>query len=62
MDAVTWASGLQLGTSTEVRDAAASKLTADAKKQGITITNSIINLLIELAVQAVIKQNIPLPQ
>jgi hypothetical protein len=62
MDAVTWASGLQLGTSTEVRDAAASKLSADAKKQGITVTNSVINLLIELAVQAIVKQNIPLPQ
>jgi hypothetical protein len=62
MDAVTYAADLKLGTSSETRDAAAIKLGSDAKLQGINLTNSVINMLIELAVQALVKRNIPLPQ
>lgn len=36
----------------EKRDAAAKKLASDAKAQGISVSDSIINLLIELAVNA----------
>src|SRR5689334_5333548 len=62
MDAVEYAAGLKLGSGADARAAATNKLTSDAKAQGINLTNSVINMLIELAVQALVKQNIPLPQ
>jgi predicted short-subunit dehydrogenase-like oxidoreductase (DUF2520 family) len=58
MDAVQYASGLKLGSGAEARATAAAKLENDAKAQGISLTNSVINLLIELAVTALVKKNI----
>lgn len=40
------------------RNAAFQQIMADAKIQGLGLTSSVINLLIELAVQAILKQNI----
>jgi hypothetical protein len=62
LDAVAYAATLKLGTSKEVHDAAAVKIEMDALSSGVSVTNGLINLVIELAYQALIKQNIPLPQ
>jgi hypothetical protein len=57
-DAVKYALSLKLGTSSDLRYAAANKLSTDARAQGIVLPNSLVNMLIEVAVQAVVKQNI----
>jgi len=45
-------------TSTDKRNAAFQKIAVDAKSQGINVTSSIANLLIELAVQKVVANNV----
>lgn len=45
-------------SSADKRAAAIKQIMADARIQGLGVTGSIINLLIELAVQAILKQNI----
>lgn len=61
IDAVQWAASQKFGIGEDARKAATDKLKADSQNSGIFMANSMINLLIELALQAVVKNNIILP-
>lgn len=52
-DAVTYVETLALPSDAAKRAAAFDKILADAKVQGIEVENSLVNLLIELAVNAI---------
>jgi hypothetical protein len=60
-DAVIAVSGLQIGSEAK-RAEAFKKIVTDAKAAGLTISTSLINLLIELAVQRIKDNIVPLTE